>query len=347
MAVFTGLPLFPLPVNITGIPDLPASASLRLNVASSQTGFVFAIPKTGTVRYLNYYVSNVLSAPTSAFDIRLETVDAATGLNSGTLMGTNANASATLTTVGWKQTQLTADCAVTAGTPAAVIVVAPGSGQGDIRIGVFADDISDLPYVRTSTATKIPLSPVLALEYDDGSVPYMPGCWPISAVDPSGVFASPVKRGCRFKVPEVMRLAGCHLWGDLDGDVDIVLYSGGTVATTCVAGWDKDIRGITTGGVYKFRFTTQPTLAANTWYRLVLAPTTATGCEIYGIDVAAAAYLDGLPGGQDLHYTTVASAPAAEGDWTNTTTRRLFITPVVEFDDGLVIPVETSYAFVS
>lgn len=334
-----GLPLFAMPQGMSGVLAITNNASLSMASASQQCGFVFAAPKAGNIRKLSVIVTSVTSAPTNTHDFRLETVSTTTGLNTGSLVGTTTNAAVLLNTTGWKTVTLTLDATVTDGQLLALIVVAPGSNQGSIRLGTFFQDYNDFPYMRTvgGAVSGGNNPPVMAIEYDDATIGYVPGCWPIDSVTSPGTFASAAKRGIRFKVPFKARLAGCHLYGDLDGDCNIVLYEGGTTATTLMS-FDKDTRGTTVGGNYKFAFTTKPTLAAATYYRLVVAPTSATACEIFACTVNAAKYLDALPGGQDLHYTTVASAPGAEGDWTNTLTTRPFLTPIFDqLDDGLTV----------
>lgn len=345
-----GVHLFPLPDNASGAPGISNNASLAMASASQQCAFIFTATRTGNIRTPGFYVNSVTSAPTAAHDVRMETVDASTGLNTGSLVSTNSNGSITLNTTGWKTVTLTADAVVTAGTAYALVFVAPGANQGSIRLGSFGNDFTDFPYLRTVSAGKAAGAPIMALEYDDGVVSHVPGAWPISAITSPGAYGSgtnPNKRGIRFRVPFTGRLAGCEAWGDYDGDFDFVLYTGGTSASTLLS-VDKDLRGTTTGtNPYKFEFTTKPTISANTFYRLALVPTSATVIESYGLTVNAAKYMDGLAGGQDVHYTTVNGTPSAEGDWTNTTTIRLCIALRFDkLDDGVQLGGESAYTSV-
>ena len=345
-----GLVLMPMPHLVSSTPDVAGSSSLQLNAASEQCSIIFEPPESGNLRTVSFLVQAVGSAPSSNHDVRIETVDAATGLSTGSLVGTNTNASQLLNATGFYSVTLTADAAVTINTPVALVIKAPASNFGDITLGIFSDEKCALPYanIAPTSATKNGITPILALEYDTGTVKHVMGCWSFSGISTQTFNSStnPNRRGARFRVPAPMRLAGCDLWIDADADYQIVFYdSNGTSATVVYAG-DDDIRPDINPNVHKVMFTTKPTIAANTYYRLIVLPTTLSGINTYRMDFSAAKFLDALPGGQDIHYTSVNGAPGAEGDWTQVlTSRPLMSLRFDQIDDGAGGAVARSYAF--
>jgi len=86
----------------------------------------------------------------------------------------------------------------------------------------------------------------------------------------------------------------------------------GILATLTV---DKDIDASSSPGMVQLRFTAPYVLAAATWYRLIIEPTTTTGLIIYDFNLPSLASMDAW-GGASFHLTT-AKDPTADGSWTN------------------------------
>lgn len=334
-----GITLMPMPQSTSSTPGISGGSSLLLDAASEQVAFIFEAPESFTLHKVGFLVTTVTSAPTAAHDIRVETVDAATGLSTGTLVATNTNGSATLNATGWYEVALTADASLTQGTAYAIVIKAPGANFGSINLSQFDDEVTSNAYVTIppSGGSKNGINPIFALEDDVAVVRAIPGVWPLSAISSQAWNSSsnPNRRGARFKVPFPCRLAGCDLYIDADADYTIVFYaSNGTTATTVYTG-DDDIRAGINPAVHKVTFTTKPTLAADTYYRLIVLPSTVSGLTTFRLDVNAAKYLDAMPGGQNFHWTTVNGAPSAEGDWTQTlTSRPLMSLRFDQMDDG-------------
>ena len=334
------------------LPNYPGSASNAPNIggsdfvmdaASERVFAVFSAPKTGNISKVGFRVQTVTSAPTGVHDIRIETVDATTGLNTGTLVEANANATTTLDTVGWKLITLTDSCAVTAGQIIAVGVVAPAANFGNIALASYADDtLVRFPYtILTSGVKSAGISPIFTFEYSDGSYECVQGIWPYSVINSRTTHNSgsaPDRRGLRFRIPFKARLAGCWVWTDPDGDFDIVHYAADGTTATVMHSHDKDIVAANSAGVMRFRFATTKTIEKNTDYRLVVMPTTATNVTVYDADVNAAADLNALEGGSNFHLTTANDTPTVEGDWTQTLTARPFMGLYLDqFDDAVQV----------
>ena len=77
-------------------------------------------------------------------------------------------------------------------------------------------------------------------------------------------------------------------------------------------------------------FDTPQAILKDTYYRLVVKPTTANSVTVYDNTLHSAAALDSLPGGQNAHLTTRVDA----GSWTDTTTRKPIMGVLCDqFDD--------------
>lgn len=307
------------PVDLT----LAGNLNFVLDAAGEQCAFIFQAP-AGTIRKIGFRVATVTSAPTGNHDIRLETVDLSTGLPTGTLVGTNTNAAALLNSTGWKEVTLTADATPTEGDLIAIVIKAPATNFGNIRPATLAGIVQNLPYSVTTAGGKTTLIGACGVMLDDGTVPNV-GTWPINAINSVSWDSAdnPDRRGFRFKVPGTVRLGGLRAWVDADGLFDLLFYdSNGTSVTTVKANVDPDARGSTSVGEHLIRLTGAncQELDAETWYRLVLLPTTSNNIALSEIQVGAAAWLGGLPGGVNMHWTQVNGAPANEAAWTNTTT---------------------------
>jgi hypothetical protein len=277
----------------------------------------------GVIRTVGFNLATVTTIPTGNHDIRLETVDTTTGINSGSLISANANAALLLDTIGFKTVNLTADTTIARGTKVALVVRAPALNFGNIRIGTLQSFDNVFPYPVNTAGGKTAVMPNMVVLDTTGTALFT-NTWPISATA-SNAFNSgtnPNRRGMRFKIPVSMRLAGAVLAIDADGDFDLVYYPDGVTATV-MASVDKDIRAGTASGMMRFLFGTPVTIPINTYVRLVVVPTSVTNVTFTEYQVSSSAIMGAMPGGSNFLFTTVNGVPAAEGDWTNSTTSRM------------------------
>lgn len=306
--------------------SLTQVAQLAADTASAW--FVVQAPKTGNIRKVRWGTRTVTTGGT--MDVRIETVDAATGHPSGTLWGTNTNGSQVVANGDdnvWFTTTLTADAAVTLGDTIAVGVKTPAGTNLNVLTAWNLQSInSKFPYFRffngTSWAGTGSGYPMLMLEYDDGSYAPIAGCYPAGNVTTHTVSTAttPDVVGVRFQVPWPCRVRGAWAMLDPDGDCALRLVStaynqGAGTGILATATLDKDIRDGTAVGVHLVEFATPVILAAATWYRLIAEPTSATSVTgPHDVDVPSAAGLNAWA--QNWHLTT-AKDPTADGDWTN------------------------------
>jgi hypothetical protein len=307
----------------------PTSQPLVLDAAGEKTAFMVQVPKTGSIRRIGVQIDTVVTATDT--DFRLETIDATTGNPTGTLFGTTTNGTvlaAAITTGGFPYATLTADASVTKGDKLAVVFVPTGTPNYSIS-GVPIDALQNwlFPYTKefAAAAWGAPASailPTVAIEYSDGTYAYIPSVFPglaSSAVFNSG--STPDERGLKFKFPASVRLSGAWLMVDDDGDYDLVLYdSDGTTVLASLSN-DKDVSGATVTSTALYLFSSSITLLANTFYRLVVKPTSVTNLRTVWITVTSASILDQTAGGQNFHWTERTDA----GSWTDDTVKKPFI----------------------
>lgn len=335
-----------LPRPLLGSQFLAFATTLVLDAADEKAGFLIHAPRTGNVRKIRWRTGTVTTGAT--LDVRLETIDAATGFPSGTLFGTNTNASQVVASTDDNTTfltQLTADAAVTQGDLLGVAIVNPSASPGNMVISAVrwdqpmtAGDFPQCALFTASWATVGNIAPVVALEYDDGSYAYVEWCHPVTAIN-SVTFANsstPDVRGLRFKVPFPCKASRFWVYADADGDFDVKLLDSDGVTALATVSVDKDVPGAATAAGQYFRpFPADITLVKDTFYRLVIEPTSATSLTVYDVDVPTAAVMDALEGGQNWHYTS-AKDPANEASWTQVLTKRPFMgVKFSAFDDGV------------
>lgn len=352
------------PVNLWNLPrgpnGAPTYSSHLIDAASEKVGFLVIAPKTGNIRKVGFRTGTVTTGAT--VDVRIETHDLTTGYPSGSLWATNTNGPQVIADGDDNTaflTTLTADAAVTKGDLLWVVISNPGASFGNMNLVTLTDDgpgsANDVPggaLYTTSWAGITNGAPVVLLEYDDGTYGGMLHCWPIGTTgfttttfnssSPTDVI------GNLFSVPYKARVCGAWVWADFDGDCSIKLI--GTDGTTALGtiSVDADTPGAATGaGIHELMFSSAIELAINSTYRIVFEPG-ASNISIYDLTTPNANSMAQLGGGTSMYFTS-AKDPTGTGDWTNTTTRRVFIAPIFDaFDDGagIALPSPSNPVFI-
>ena len=324
--------VIPRPTN-TAITS-PSLQDMLIDAASEKAAVICRAGKTGTINKVGFLTGTVTTGDT--VDVRLETVSAANGDPTGTLLGTDSNGSQVIGAGDddtWFLTTLTTGVAVTEGDLFAAVIV-NGGGGGDMNIRNVRMERLDSTYTDLDAAgwTKNQNNGVFAFEYSDGSYAVTEGVFPVSALTEITFnnTDTPDERGLKFKFPFPVRVTGAYAVIDLAGDCDIVLYNLADSALETVS-LDKDVRHQNNAITQIVRFDGTQELAKDTYYRLVVKPTSATDLGLKEFDVDAAAIMDSFQGGQDFHHTYRTDA----GSWTDTTTKRPLMGLICDaFDDG-------------
>lgn len=335
-----------IPNVIRGSAASPTLSTDAVNSTTAKQASIFRVPKSGNVHKIGFNLAAVTTA--GAPNIQLQTVDATTGLPTGT--GYAASSATNFTpAAGWNEVTLGADVAVTAGDEIAIVIAANG-GASSFTVNMLTDTIwsGGYPFCARFSAgswAKRAKRPVMALIYDDATCGQVLDNFPITSIT-AATFNSgstPDERALKFVAKWPMRVAGVWVFADGDGDFSVKLYDtdGTTVLGTITT--DKDIREGTNEDTYFLRFTTPITLVVNSTYRLSILPTSATNMTMYEFVFPSAAAMDACELGQNWSQSQRTDA----GAWTdNTLTRPIGVGLMIDkFDDGLSGAGETSLGY--
>lgn len=315
-------------VNI-GVAPSVASASL-LDASGEYEAVIFCAREAMTITHVAFRNAAAVGSPTA--DIRIETVDPATGLPSGTLWATNTNIVTSTLTTGWQGTfALTAAATIAAGQIVCVkIVYNTGTSFTPNKLqGSFQKNRS-IPYrvVNTGTPTKTVSSDCLCLALGSSSTAFynVPGLTPVITVAATNLNngTAGAKAGLRFQVPFACRVAGLRLFnGTATGDYNVAVYDDTTGSAVELGNSSTAFDGdnnlnIATGATDVY-FDNPVVLSAGVWYRVAIEPSSATNTTFYLFTLSNANYRSAMQHGLNAHYTTFTTA----GGWVDTATAQI------------------------
>lgn len=317
--------------------------ALTIDAVGEMAGAVVKAPRTGNISHVIYSLMtvSVTSGPLN-FDCRLETITTSTGINSGTLLGTNSNGADPIADTDdndQRRVALTTPVAVVEGvTDIAFVLNAPGSGTFNVQLATLGGDfVNKFPYCLTN-GTKTLRVPVLAFEYDDGEVYAPPGCFPCEVIGSTTFNSSsnPDERGNKFQYPVPVGIDAVSILGDPTAggtfDIRISAADGSEIMTITL---DTDYHIDQSDGSMMFPLEEDVAdilkFAANEAFFVTVLPD-ANNFELYHFDVESAYYMDGFDGGQLVHG---CNRNNLSGVPTDETTRRYFVAVrVAALDDG-------------
>jgi len=275
---------FPYPASLYSAADAVGYASgvnSLLDAAGEQWAYLFRAPKSGNISTIGFRTGTVTTG--AAVDVRLETVDPATGDPTGTLKAANANATQTILDGDdntWFDTALTAAAAVSAGDWLAAVITAPGGFAGTLNLAYgnvygLINQITQRQYYLdhyvASAWTKRLYAPIGRIGYDDATFPFIPGLCGANSLS-SYVYDSadtPDEYGIYFQLPFSARATGWWASVRLQGDAIANLYDsdGSTVLASTILDFDIVSSTNMPNGAL---FANPQTLAKDTFYRLTL-----------------------------------------------------------------------------
>lgn len=315
-----------------------AATGVTLDAAGEYTGVAVCASEAMAISHV--YVRNNASAGSPTIDIRIETIDATTGLPTGTLWATNTNivtgALASNTTAIYA---LTATANISRGEWFA-IKLAYNSGTS-VAISKHREQVLALvsgvyQIENTGTPATALLSAGMSVAVGSSSTAFydIPGCLPYVS-DSTVAFDNSTAgdaRGARFRVPMDCKIRGvlANAGSVVAADYNLkLLDDAGTLIKSTAH--DGDIQVLSTGGILS-RFDADQSLSRDTWYRLVFEPSE-TGTNVRFVTFVVLDDTQGaLPCGANMHYTTFTTA----GGWVDSTVTTIpfFDLLISHLDDG-------------
>src|SRR5262245_23528881 len=281
-------------------------------------------------------------------EMRIETVDVATGFPSGTLWAASTSKQGTITTNAWTLQALDAVANISRGQFFAVkhLYISGTSCVGQVWSSMSTSHLS-FPYNVTNTSGSDVQNRIngslLAIGSGATSFYAVSSCWPVSTAATNTSFNNTDghMRGILFRPPFSARMEGVrHYPTSARVDYNLKLLAGGT---------DEVLASIAVNGLFNANiddacqefYLTQPyDVSANTAYRLVSEPTTGSGTTCpFGVCVSSD-YIPALPWGGRSMLTERSS-----GVWTDTPTSFAFIDGIFSALEDGSIPTVASGVF--
>lgn len=315
-----------------------AMNTTALTLTTTGLGAVFRAYKTGNISKLGRLVT--ARTGNCEFDFQMETLTGAPAVPTGTIWAAGATVHVTVSGTGWVWHTL--------GTPGAVVkddyfavainpTVAAVGDQATIGTNLAALVNRNFPYAATKLAgvyTAQNGSPILAAQYDDGTVLW--GGLPVTAIATTTTIATdttPDEVGVMWTQPVggtcfgVEALLSVSTQTAVDGTFE--LYEGVAAAASSIASVKvtaADMRAATSGKL-ELRFSTSVALVANREYRLVLKPSTATATGTYRLTNLT---FESVASQQSQFGLFIRTHRTDAGTFTDTTTQIPSVCPVLD-----------------
>lgn len=311
-----------------------------LDAAGEYMAYAFVAREDMVVSHVGIRVGTVSGAPTA--DVRIETLDSATGLPSGTLWATDTNgASGTLTSGSSPLIALTASATI-AKSQVFCVKIAYSSGTSFIVQNINQMGLpqtTGLPYqiINTGTPTKSAMSNStanIALGSSSTVFYQVQGAFPATtSTNVAFNNTNSAKRGLRFTIPMNCRAIGIRWYNNSSvGDYNAILFSdAGSELSSSSTAYEGDNNAGSNNSVTNSIFDSTVELTAGTTYRIALEPTSATNIQIQTVTLPSADYRGASPAKTTAHYTTFATS-----SWTDSATDQLpFMDLLIDqLDDG-------------
>lgn len=322
-----------------------------LDALGEYAALIFNITQAGTIDRVHFNLS-ALTADGDGLRIRLETVDLATGLPSGTLVAGSSEVTVATAAAGWNRSPAGLGAVVAAGDLVALKFASPATGttfQGTMRLARYPalqpDNLSVYLVQAVPTAAKYTGADIVgcaALEYNDGSTPMQRGLAPFSSISNInfGTGNTYDAIGNVFRLP--FRCSAAGVWGFVSFPADTAdfVVEIRDASHNVIASHTRDANTLRAVGGYAsfyFLFASPVTLEANTTYRVVVRATTTSALTM------AYSIVDTTNGGTRLYEAAGFDATdwlmtrraSSGGAWDQVTDRSAAVGIVISgFEDG-------------
>jgi len=313
--------------------DTPAYTSLLIDASGEYVGFVFRVPKTGSIRNIGFRTGAVTSSQT--LNVSIVTVDGS-GIPTSTAYGSMVagTQAAPAANTGYVVT-LGTDATATEGDLVAVKIQFDGT-IGNLNIQSFGFGVGTAYAVLNGT--KQAATPVCSIEYSDGSYEPIIGVFPATGGVASSSFNSGTgtfdEWALRVSFPYKVRLRGVRIGmsAAAAADFEIINYDGTSAVTGMTLTVDGDSMQGTGNRENVFLWTTTEELAANTTRYLSIRPTTVNNVTLNNFTLPEADAWDMIDG----NLGWILAKRLNQGAWdTSATTVVPFMVPIFDqLDDG-------------
>ena len=317
------------PQNIFSYQDVP----ITIDATNEKAASIVQVPVTDTLTGALVNVQAVAAA--QSLDVRAEGM---TGSDpSGTLLVANCSGAIATPVAGTLyDVTFTAGASVTMGDVIAIVTQFT-STIGNVAIQRGRSNLTNFPYtdayVGAPAWARSTTPPLVGLKFTTAGY-YPCGAWIYSNARPIvntySSSSTPDEVGMRFQLPVPATMAGISWMGDCANGATVKLYldsdtsllSSVTMSVAASTGADSVVT--------RCLFSTPVDLAANTWYKVTVLPTTTSNVTLVYTDMASAAQLGCLPLGVNAYWCQRTDA----GAWTNTATWRPFISLLLSHFDN-------------
>ena len=317
---------------LSGGPSVVAARTM--DAAGEWSGYIYKASEAMAISHVGFLPQ---ASTGGVAEIRIETVSAADGKPTGTLWATNTNGtSGTLVAGTFELVALGATANIAAGDVFAVLVKFSAGTSFTTAVFTGATYSLGTPYETFNAgSSSIGDMRLLSIAVGSSSSAFYKvyGTLPfISYTANTFNNTDNARQGLRFKVAMKGRLWGLrHFSAGQTSDYDYRLYSdAGTLLAS--GSHDKDQAQPGTNLFRRHPFASPPTLDPDTWYRLVIVPTSATNAAAPYFTLPSADYRSACPLGVNGHLTTFTDS----GGWIDTNTDKVPLMDLLfdQFDDG-------------
>lgn len=291
------------------------TALTAITLASDKFATVFQAPTTGTVTGCSFKTGTITTGAT--LDVRLETVDLLSGNPTGTLAGTNTNASLIMASTDDNlilSVTFTASASVTQGQFLAIVVVNNPTTPGNFAVrGITSGNSKMLPYgLRQTGGVWTKNANVMAglLNYN-GTFFKQEAMMPMSGTAPSAQTYNSGSltnfHGNKFTAPAKFRVTGAwfYMANTVPGNYSVILYEANTaILTASVSGFQRRI----VTGLHYIKFATSYTLKPGTLYRILLKAEDTNNISMDIMATNNTAMMNGYTGESTMRYNYIQSS---------------------------------------
>lgn len=320
----------------------PQYQNFALDANGEAFGFVFQVPKTGSIRKVGFRTGTTVTA-SDTLRLGLYTVLTTSGVPTSSLYGGSATGTVSGLVANTTYTvTLGTDASAVVGDIIALVIEFEAYVSGNLNLagmgsaGTAQQGVFPYTVFRANTTssiwTKQTPSPVFWVEYSDGSYAYIPVSSPYSAITTVAVDvnASPADEyALTFSLNFPARLSGIGTFITTnDGPFNVKFYdvTAGSTATFMYVSSATFNPSTSNGYMTVLQSSNPVNLGADKTYRISLQPTTTTTKTIYYATFPNLLSMNQTPGGVDFYMSTTTNS----GAWSDSPTRRPFISLILD-----------------